>query len=78
AALDGAERAALIAAMADQLDAQREAILAANAEDVARGEAGGLSAAMLDRLRLDPPRLAAIAAALREVAAQADPLDGVT
>lgn len=64
--------------MADQLDAQREAILAANAEDVARGEAGGLSAAMLDRLRLDPPRLAAIAAALREVAAQADPLDGVT
>ncbi|SDX25053.1 glutamate-5-semialdehyde dehydrogenase [Lysobacter enzymogenes] len=78
AALDGAERAALIAAMAGQLDAQREAILAANAEDVARGEAGGLSAAMLDRLRLDPPRLAAIAAALREVAAQPDPLDGVT
>ncbi|MET4730406.1 glutamate-5-semialdehyde dehydrogenase [Lysobacter enzymogenes] len=78
AALDGAERAALIGAMAGQLDAQREAILAANAEDVARGEAGGLSAAMLDRLRLDPPRLAAIAAALREVAAQPDPLDGVT
>ena len=78
AALDGAERAALIGAMAGQLDAQRETILAANAEDVARGEAGGLSAAMLDRLRLDPPRLAAIAAALREVAAQPDPLDGVT
>ncbi|MBN7137096.1 glutamate-5-semialdehyde dehydrogenase [Lysobacter enzymogenes] len=77
AALDGAERAALIAAMAGQLDAQREAILAANADDIARGEAAGLSAAMLDRLRLDPPRLAAIAAALREVAAQPDPLDGV-
>lgn len=78
AALDGAERAALIAAMAGQLDAQREAILAANAEDVSRGEAAGLGAAMLDRLRLDPQRLGAIAAALREVAAQADPLDGVT
>ena len=78
AALDGAERAALIAAMAGQLDAQRETILAANADDIARGEAAGLSAAMLDRLRLDPPRLAAIAAALRDVAAQPDPLDGVT
>jgi len=77
AALEGAERAALIAAMADQLDAQREAILAANADDIARGEAAGLSAAMLDRLRLDPPRLGAIAGALREVAAQPDPLDGV-
>lgn len=78
AALDGAERAALIAAMAGQLDAQADAILAANAEDVARGEAAGLSAAMLDRLRLDPQRLDAIAGALREVAAQPDPLDGVT
>ncbi|QQP96606.1 glutamate-5-semialdehyde dehydrogenase [Lysobacter enzymogenes] len=78
AALDGAERAALIAAMADQLDAQTDTILAANAEDLARGDAAGLSAAMLDRLRLDPPRLSAIAGALREVAAQPDPLDGVT
>jgi len=77
AALDGGERAALIAAMAGQLDAQRDAILAANADDVGRGEAAGLSAAMLDRLRLDPQRLGAIADALREVAAQADPLDGV-
>ncbi|MEH6415870.1 glutamate-5-semialdehyde dehydrogenase [Pseudomonas sp. CGJS7] len=78
AALEGAERAALIAAMADQLDAQRDAILAANAEDIERGETAGLSAAMLDRLRLDPQRLSAIAGALREVAAQPDPLDGVT
>ena len=78
AALDGAERTALIAAMAGQLDAQSATILAANAEDVSRGEAAGLSAAMLDRLRLDPQRLGAIADALREVAAQADPLDGVT
>ncbi|MBX9402586.1 glutamate-5-semialdehyde dehydrogenase [Lysobacter sp. BMK333-48F3] len=78
AALDGGERAALIAAMAGQLDAQSAAILASNAEDVSHGEAAGLSAAMLDRLRLDPQRLGAIADALREVAAQADPLDGVT
>lgn len=78
AALDGAARRRLIEAMAAQLDASSERILIANAEDLGRGEAAGLSAAMLDRLRLDPSRLAAIAAALREVAAQADPLGEVT
>jgi glutamate-5-semialdehyde dehydrogenase len=78
AALDGDARRRLIEAMAAQLDASSERILAANAEDLGRGEAAGLSAAMLDRLRLDPSRLGAIAAALREVAAQADPLGAVT
>ncbi|WP_408950283.1 glutamate-5-semialdehyde dehydrogenase [Lysobacter sp. Hz 25] len=78
AALDGAARRCLIEAMAAQLDASSDRILAANAEDLGRGEAAGLSAAMLDRLRLDPSRLAAIAAALREVAAQADPLGEIT
>ncbi|MGJ7903312.1 glutamate-5-semialdehyde dehydrogenase [Lysobacter sp. 1R34A] len=78
AALDGEARRRLIEAMAAQLDASSERILAANAEDLGRGEAAGLSTAMLDRLRLDPSRLSAIAAALREVAAQADPLGEVT
>ncbi|MGH8082388.1 MAG: glutamate-5-semialdehyde dehydrogenase [Lysobacter sp.] len=78
AALDGAARRALIEAMAAQLDAQREQVLAANAEDLQRGVAAGLSAAMLDRLKLDEARLVAIADALREVAAQPDPLGEVT
>jgi glutamate-5-semialdehyde dehydrogenase len=78
AALDGAARQALIDAMAAQLDAQRDAILAANAEDLQRAAAANLSAAMIDRLKLDPARLSAIADALREVALQADPLGAVT
>lgn len=78
AALDGDARRRLIEAMAAELDASSERILTANAEDLGRGEAAGLSTAMLDRLRLDPSRLGAIAAALREVAAQADPLGAVT
>lgn len=78
AALDGPARRALIDAMAAQLDARAGAILDANAEDLRRGAAANLSAAMLDRLKLDPARLAAIAGALREVAAQADPLGEVT
>ncbi|MEG3791110.1 glutamate-5-semialdehyde dehydrogenase [Lysobacter sp. CCNWLW3] len=78
AASDGATRRRLIEAMAAQIDAQAEQVLAANAADLARCREAGLSPAMLDRLRLDPARLAAIADALREVAAQADPLGEVT
>jgi len=64
-----ATRTAALAAIADAIDAQRATILEANARDVAAGEAAGLSAAMVDRLRLDEPRVAALARAVREIAA---------
>ncbi|WP_353230238.1 glutamate-5-semialdehyde dehydrogenase [Novosphingobium sp.] len=48
-------------------------VLAANAVDIAAGQAAGLSPAMLDRLRLDPARIAGIAAAVADVAALPDP-----
>ncbi len=50
------------------------AILEANALDVASGEAAGLSGAMIDRLRLDPARIEAMAAGVAEVAALDDPV----
>ena len=78
ASVDGATRRRLIEAMAAQLDASSERVLAANAEDLRRGVEAKLSDAMLDRLKLDPARLGAIANALREVAAQPDPLGEVT
>lgn len=49
-------------------------ILAANARDMAAGEARGLSGAMLDRLKLDEARLAAIANSVEAVAALPDPV----
>ena len=52
-------------------------ILAANAEDMAEGEQKGLSAAMLDRLRLDGARLEAIARGLEQIAELPDPLGRV-
>ena len=52
-------------------------ILAANARDMASGEANGLTAAMLDRLRLDPVRLAAMADAVEQIAALPDPVGQV-
>ena len=77
ARMDSAAKQAALVAAAAQLRADGAAILAANARDVAAGEASGLSGAMLDRLRLDPARLAAIAAAVEQVAALPDPVGQV-
>ena len=62
-------RTAAISAIAVAIEAHAAEILAANARDLAAGEAAGLSPALLDRLRLDPTRLAALARAVSEVAA---------
>ncbi len=78
AALSTEAKNALLRAMADALVADAEHILAANAEDVAAAEARGTAGAMLDRLRLNPQRLGAIADALREVADLPDPVGMVT
>ena len=65
------ERALKLAAAA--LRAAEAEILAANAQDMANGEANGLTGAMLDRLKLTPERLAGIADAVEQVASLADP-----
>jgi glutamate-5-semialdehyde dehydrogenase len=78
AALSTDAKNALLRAMADALDDDADAILAANAEDLRAAEAKGTGGAMLDRLRLDPLRLAGIANALREVAALPDPVGMIT
>jgi glutamate-5-semialdehyde dehydrogenase len=78
ASLDAGARQHLIEDMAAQLDADRTAILAANAEDMRRGEASGLGKALLDRLALDDARIDGIVRAVREIAVQPDPLGQVT
>jgi glutamate-5-semialdehyde dehydrogenase len=73
---DGQRQAALRAA-ADAIAANAEAIRAANARDLAQGRSDGLSEAMLDRLRLDGPRLDGVIADLRAVAELPDPVGAV-
>jgi len=63
-----------IRAMADELLAAESAILAANAQDLEKAKASGLSGAMLERLKLDPKRLAAMADGVRQVADLPDPV----
>lgn len=60
--------------VADALLRDQDAILAANAEDLAAGRASGLSEALLDRLLLTPERLRALAEDVRAVAALPDPV----
>ncbi len=68
----------LLLAMAAALDADADAILAANAKDMSAAAEKGITGAMLDRLRLDGKRLATIGDALREVVALPDPVGLVT
>ena len=77
ARLTSAQKAAALIAAADALRAAEPEILAANAQDVAAGEARGLTAALLDRLRLDPKRLAGIADAVAAVANLPDPVGDI-
>jgi glutamate-5-semialdehyde dehydrogenase len=60
--------------MAAALRADADAILAANARDVADAQAAGLAPAMVDRLLLDPARVEAMAKGVETVAAIRDPL----
>lgn len=77
ARLSDVQKAEALRAAAAALRAAEPAILEANARDIAAGEAKGLTGAMLDRLRLDPARLAGIADAVDQVASLPDPVGEV-
>ncbi len=74
ARLSGAEKDAALLRAADQVWAERDAILAANQTDLAAGQANGLTPALLDRLMLNEQRLAGIIADLRKVTELPDPV----
>jgi glutamate-5-semialdehyde dehydrogenase len=77
ASLPRSVKDAALLAMADALEQQTAAILAANAEDVDAGRAAGTTEALLDRLALTPARVAAMADGLRHVATLPDPVGEV-
>ena len=74
ATMTSQDKAAALHAAAAELRARSRAILDANAEDIAGGVQRGLSAAMLDRLRLDDERLEGVASAVDAVAQLPDPV----
>jgi glutamate-5-semialdehyde dehydrogenase len=74
AKLTTAEKNSCLLAMADALEKNSGALKEANALDMEVGAKLNLSAAMLDRLKLDDKRISAMAKGLREVAALSDPV----
>ena len=77
AALSRAAKDAALQAMADALAHGETAALEANAADVERARRAGTSEALIDRLRLDPGRIAGMVGGLRDLAALPDPVGDV-
>src|SRR5262249_57074299 len=69
-----AQKDAWLRHAADSLSVGSDAILAANARDLASAEENGLTKAQIDRLRLTPGRIEAAATGLREIALLPDPV----
>src|SRR2546423_5666324 len=74
ARLTTSEKNDCLLAMADALEQNRDDIRKANTRDLEMAAQMALSSAMLDRLRLDDRRIAAMSQGLREVAALPDPV----
>lgn len=75
---DSGQKNQALLAMAAALDANRPALIEANAKDLAAGAANGLDAAMLDRLELKPATIDGMIEGLKQVAALPDPVGGIT
>ncbi len=69
-----AAKNAALEAMVDMLAEQQDAILEANARDIAGATAQGLSPHSIERLTLSPKRIAEMQTGLRQVAALPDPI----
>lgn len=69
-----AQKNAALAAIAAGIESSIPQIVAANAEDLARGRASGMAEGLLDRLLLDEARLTGLAEAVREVIGLPDPV----
>ncbi|TPM19189.1 glutamate-5-semialdehyde dehydrogenase [Mesorhizobium sp. B2-3-5] len=72
-----AAKNAALAAMAQAIIAREQEILDANAIDISNGEESGLSVSFMDRLKLNPARIRAMADGIREIAELSDPVGDV-
>jgi glutamate-5-semialdehyde dehydrogenase len=72
-----AEKNEALLAIAGRIEQETQKILTANAADLRAGSESGLSSAMLDRARLDPKRIQAMANSVREVVNLTDPIGEV-
>ena len=72
-----AQKNRALLAMASAIDASVDRILDANKKDVAAAEQAGVAGSFIDRLKLDPSRIAGISEGIRAIASLADPVGEV-
>ncbi|MFJ2541434.1 glutamate-5-semialdehyde dehydrogenase [Microbacterium sp. NPDC087589] len=77
ARLTSDDKARALEAVAVALESNAAEIIEANGRDIERGRSDGIGESLIDRLRLDEKRVAALAAAVRQVAALPDPVGRV-
>ena len=77
ARLTSDDKVRALEAIAGALEAEAAEIIAANERDIDAGRENGIGEALIDRLRLDERRVAALAAAVRQIAALPDPVGQV-
>jgi glutamate-5-semialdehyde dehydrogenase len=75
---DSGEKNQALYAIAHAIELARDELISANQKDMARGQANGLDAALLDRLELTPARIDGMIEGLNQVAALPDPVGGIT
>jgi glutamate-5-semialdehyde dehydrogenase len=76
-ALDDADRSRALRHIAAGLRAGRDDLLAANASDLAASKSANLDAALVERLKLNEKRIAAMADGVEQIAGQVDPIGQV-
>ncbi|MBD8013004.1 MULTISPECIES: glutamate-5-semialdehyde dehydrogenase [Microbacterium] len=77
ARLTSADKARLLETIAEAIESSTARIVEANALDIERGRADAIGESLIDRLRLDERRVAALASAVRDVATLPDPIGQV-
>lgn len=77
AALTSDDKGRILEAIAVAVETGTRRIIEANERDIVRGRADGIGESLIDRLRLDETRVAALAAAVRQVASLPDPVGRV-
>lgn len=75
--LGSAKKNEILLAVADRLETDCDLLLAANAEDMKRGQDAGMHQGLLDRLLLTRERIAQMAEGIRQVAGLDDPIGEV-
>src|SRR5437763_511119 len=74
ATLSGAAKVAALSRISQAIAARKDALIEANANDIAAAQQADLAPALIERLKLNDKRIVAMAQGVAQIAAQVDPV----